>query len=198
MVMKKVTVYLSIATLLCLTFALKCVKNENMITLQNNKIVSNFVPEPDASIDVSEFKQHLAKYPERWNVALDFLAKNDLKSLSLGRTDLNDDVYITVSEYTTKNIEDADYESHKKYIDLQYIVSGEELIGLTRNQQMLKVISPYAEEKDIEFYEYNGGDLLSATPDRYFIFFPKDIHRPCIKMKENSIVKKVVVKIKYQ
>ena len=196
--MRKVIVYLSVAILLCLTFALKCVKNENMITVQNNKIVSNFVPEPDASIDVAEFKQHLAKFPARWNAAFDFLVKNDLKSLPTGRTDLNGDVYVTVSEYTTKNIEDADYESHKKYIDLQYIVSGEELIGLTQNQEGLKVISPYVEEKDIEFYEYNGGDLLSATPDRYFIFFPKDVHRPCIKTKENCKVKKVVVKIRYQ
>lgn len=196
--MRKVIVYLSVATLLCLTFALKCVKNENMITIQNNRIVSNFVPEPDTSIDVAVFKQHLAKYPERWNVAFDFLAKNDLKSLVPGRMDLNEDVYVAVSEYTTKNIEDADYESHKKYIDLQYIISGEEVIGLTRNKEVLKVISPYAEEKDIEFYEYSGGDLLAATPDRYFIFFPEDVHKPCIKMNENSEVKKVVVKIKYQ
>lgn len=196
--MRKVIVYLSVATLLCLTFALKCVKNENMITIQNNRIVSNFVPEPDTSIDVAVFKQHLAKYPERWNVAFDFLAKNDLKSLVPGRMDLNEDVYVAVSEYTTKNIEDADYESHKKYIDLQYIVSGEEVIGLTRNKEVLEVKSPYVEEKDIEFYEYSGGDLLAATPDRYFIFFPEDVHKPCIKMNENSEVKKVVVKIKYQ
>ena len=197
--MRKVIVYLSVAILLCLTFALKCVKNENMITVQNNKIVSNFVPVPDASIDVDEFKQHLAKFPARWNATFDFLMRNDLKSLPTGRIDLNEDVYVTVSEYATKNAEGADYEAHKKYIDLQYIGSGEELIGWSRNKEVLKVITSYVEEKDIEFYEYSGGDLLAATPDRYFIFFPKDVHKPCIKTKDNNNnVKKVVVKIKYQ
>jgi YhcH/YjgK/YiaL family protein len=35
-----------------------------------------------------------------------------------------------------------------------------------------------------------------ATPDKFFIFFPSDIHRPSVKVGENKIVRKVVVKVR--
>ena len=168
-----------------------------MITVENKKIVSHFSPRPDASIDIATFEKHYGEFPERWEAAFEYLVQNDLKALPLGRKDLNENVYVAVSEYTTKDIENADYEVHKEYIDLQYIISGEELIGLTREHTELKIITPYIAEKDIEFYDYTGGELLPATPDNYFIFFPNDFHKPCIKRTKNSQVKKIVVKIKY-
>jgi YhcH/YjgK/YiaL family protein len=195
--MKNMIVYPLIAILLCLFSALNCVKNEKMITVENNKIISSFSAHQDASIDMNAFEKHYGEFPERWETAFEYLVNNDLKALPLGRKDLNENVYIAVSEYTTKDIENADYEAHKKYIDLQYIITGEELMGLTREHAKLKIIAPYVAEKDIEFYDYNGGELLRATPDNYFIFFPNDVHKPCIKKTNNSKVKKIVIKIKY-
>ncbi|NDP20411.1 MAG: DUF386 domain-containing protein [Paludibacter sp.] len=192
---KSMVVYPSVAILLCLFSALNCVKKEKMITIENNKIISSFSAHPDASVDMAAFEKHYGEFPERWETAFEYLVNNDLKALPLGRKDINETVYVTVSEYTTKDIEDADYEAHKKYIDLQYIITGEELMGLTREYAALKVISPYVEEKDIEFYDYNGGGLLTATPDNYFIFFSGDVHKPCIKRTNNSIVRKIVIKI---
>ncbi len=52
------------------------------------------------------------------------------------------------------------------------------------------------EEKDIAFYTSNGGTLRKATPGNFFIFFPQDVHRPCVKEKEQVTVKKLVVKMK--
>ena len=100
-----------------------------------------------------------------------------------------------MSEYETKNPEDALFESHKKYIDLQYVILGEELIGLT-NDQSIEVSQPYSEEKDIMFYNFDGGKMLQASTGNYFIFFPEDIHRPSIKTSKKSKVKKLVMKIK--
>lgn len=195
--MKSMIVYPLVAILLCLFSALNGVKKEKMIIVENSEIISSFSALPDASINITAFEKHYGEFPERWETAFEYLVHNDLKALPLGRKDLNENVYVAVSEYMTKDIEDADYEAHKQYIDLQYIITGEELIGLTRDYTALKVISPYVEEKDIEFYDYNGGELLSATPDIFFIFFPGDIHKPCIKKTNNSKVKKIVVKIKY-
>jgi len=168
----------------------------NMVTVSNITIDSKFSANPDASINFKKVEEHFRKYPERWNTAFRFLIESELKSLPIGRVDLNEDVYATLSEYETKNPEDARYESHQKYIDLQYIISGEEIIGLT-NDSDLTVISPYDESKDIAFYDFDGGKMLSATANSYFIFFPEDKHRPCIKTGGADKVRKVVVKIRF-
>ncbi len=195
--LKSITVYITLGILFSLFFAMKCVNNGSMITVEKNRIISSFGPVSDSSVDIAAFEKHYQEFPERWETAFEFLSKNDLKTLPLGRMDLNEYVYVAISEYTTKKVEDADYEAHRQYIDLQYIISGEELIGLTREYAALKVIMPYEVEKDIEFYDFKGGELLPATPDNYFIFFPMDVHKPCIRKMNNSKVRKIVVKIKY-
>jgi len=167
----------------------------NSITINRNSIQSPFQAKPDESINIEQFKAHYEKFPERWNTTFKFLTETDLKSLPIGRIDLSDDVYAAVSEYETKNPKDAKFESHKKYIDLQYIISGEEYIGLTHLND-IDVISPYDEKEDIAFFEYDGGDMLLASPTAYYIFFPDDIHRPCIQVNKASIVRKIVFKIK--
>lgn len=193
--MKKIslTVFLFIAVIqLSATLPLK---QEKMITVTEKNILSQFKALPDASINFQKVSDHYKQFPDRWNSAFAFLQNNDLLALPLGRIDINDDVYVSVSEYTTKNPEDALYESHKEYIDLQYIITGNEYIGLT-NDLTIPVKTAYDAKKDIAFYNYDGGKMLLATPEKYFIFFPEDVHRPCIKVETQSIVRKIVIKIK--
>lgn len=117
--------------------------------------------------------------------------------MPFGRTYLSNDVYVSIGdEYLTKNEEDALYESHKDYIDIQHMIKGEEYIGLTRDSNLI-VSSSYNKEKDITFYKYDGGEKLLATPENFYVFFPKDIHRPCMKISNNKLVKKIVIKIRY-
>jgi len=190
---------LSLITLLCIFFLQSNAKipihKSNMITVTNKNILSQFRALPDASINFKRVSDHYKHFPERWNIAFNFLQNNDLSALPLGRTDLSNDVYVAVSEYTTKNPEDAFFESHREYIDLQYIISGKEYIGLS-NDISIPLKSEYDSKKDIAFYNFDGGKMLLATTDKYFIFFPEDIHRPCIKVDGQSVVKKIVVKIK--
>jgi YhcH/YjgK/YiaL family protein len=58
------------------------------------------------------------------------------------------------------------------------------------------VLTPYDAAKDIEFMTVNTIKNVTATPDRFFVFFPSDIHRPGLKDGVNSPVRKVVVKVK--
>ncbi|WP_167619351.1 YhcH/YjgK/YiaL family protein [Maribellus sediminis] len=168
----------------------------NKLIITEQGIQSEFPAKPDESINVEQFKKHYEKYPDRWNSVFKFLKETDLRSLEIGRIDLNENVYAAVSEYETKNHPDALFESHREYVDLQYVISGEELIGLT-NDQSIPVSVPYSEEKDITFYSYDGGKLMPADPTRYFIFFPDDIHRPCLKVGDQKMVRKIVLKIRY-
>lgn len=168
--------------------------NKKLI-ITSNTINSGFSARPDSSVNFEAIYKHFQKHPERWKIAFKFLSELDKITLRKGRTNLSTDVYYTYNEYTTKDLEKVNYESHKQYIDIQYLIEGEEYIGHT-NDNSLPVIKPYNEKKDITFYDYDGRNLLHATPERYFIFFPEDIHKPSIKVKDNTLVKKIVVKIK--
>jgi YhcH/YjgK/YiaL family protein len=74
------------------------------------------------------------------------------------------------------------------------VIEGEELIGLTTLDKVT-VKDPYSEEKDIAFYDFDGGKYIKATPEKFFLFFPEDVHRPSITTGDSVLVKKIVVKI---
>lgn len=151
---------------------------------------------PDSSINKTEFAKSYYSHTERWNKAFIFLRDNDLTQLEAKRYDLEgDSLFVMVSDYNTKNPEDANYEAHRKYIDLQYVVSGSELIDLAPVSSKDSIVSPYDDAKDIEFMTIPNGKELLATPNRFFLFFPVDAHRPGLKIGDNAPVKKIVVKI---
>lgn len=152
---------------------------------------------PDQSINRKAFAISYFKDKERWDKAFNFLKSNDLSGLELKRYDIDgNNLYAPVSEYLTKNEEDARYEAHQKYIDIQYVVSGKELIGVAPLSHKKDVLEPYDASKDIEFLTVTNGENRLATPDIFFIFFPEDAHRPGLKDGENSPVRKIVVKVK--
>ena len=121
-----------------------------------------------------------------------WLIENDLKTLNTGRYYIdNERVYANVDEYQTKD--DAKYEAHRKYIDIQYMVSGEELVGVTDISNCTTCID-YDSERDLEFFEAKD-EFQTLRTGEFLIFYPHDAHKPCIKIKENKPCKKVVVKV---
>lgn len=103
-------------------------------------------------------------------------------------------IYVNIDEYSTKNLSESKPEAHKKYIDIQIVLSGYEKIGYASINSGKSVIE-YNEEKDIEFLDADC-EYMKANPGKFFIFFPEDIHHPCISDGEKSNIKKAVFKIK--
>lgn len=152
---------------------------------------------PDGSINRKEFAISYFKNKDRWDKAFAFLKNTDLPKLEVKRYDIDgDNLYASVMEYVTKNEEDAKYEAHRKYIDIQYVISGAEVMGVAPLSALKEVTEPYDGSKDVGFMTVNDAKLYNATPDRFFIFFPSDIHRPGVKVNQNSQVKKIVVKVR--
>jgi YhcH/YjgK/YiaL family protein len=151
---------------------------------------------PDQSINNKELAIKYFENRERWEKAFNFLKTNNLEKISVGRFELDgSNLFVNVDEYTTKNEEDSRFEAHKEYIDIQYLVYGEEKIGITPLINTKEII-PYDSIKDITFLYAEQNNYHVALPDRFFIFFPEDAHRPCVKTGENSKVRKIVIKIK--
>jgi YhcH/YjgK/YiaL family protein len=151
---------------------------------------------PDESINQKEFAKQFFKNNERWEKAFNFLKTTDLKNISLGKHELDgNNLFVNVDEYTTRNEEDSRFEAHKKYADIQYLVYGEEKIGITAPDNTIEC-TIYDDLKDIIFLAAEINYFRLASPERFFIFFPDDAHRPCVKNNENSKVRKVVVKVR--
>ena len=152
---------------------------------------------PDASINKKEFAAYYFKNKERWDKAFAFLKDSDLSNLEVKRYDIDgDNLYASVSEYMTKNEEDTKFEAHRKYIDIQHVINGAEQMSITPLSDRKEELVPYDPAKDVEFMTVNQTASYEATPDKFFIFFPSDIHRPSVKIGENKNVRKVVVKVR--
>lgn len=107
-----------------------------------------------------------------------------------------ENLYISFQSYTTLDREDCKYESHQKYIDVQYIIDGEEIIAVT-TPGLLSVKESYSAEKDVTFYnDLVDGQEYYLTKGQFIVLDPLDVHMPKIKMNEPCFVKKAVAKIK--
>jgi biofilm protein TabA len=85
-------------------------------------------------------------------------------------------------------LDKAGWESHKKYIDLQYVIRGKEQIAVSPIDKAT-VTKPYDETKDVANYTAEG-TFYTAEPGTFFLFFPQDVHRPNIKVAGYDMVKK--------
>ena len=169
-------------------------------------ITTPFLPQLDTSASVKQIARHFNEHPARWNTAFTFLSKISakgvntqqvLQELHRGKILLSSDVYVNVEDYMPKPLADARYEAHQQYIDIQYVAAGEEYIGLSHDTS-LPVLEPFNAEKDIAFYQFQQSELLLADPSKYFIFFPTDLHAPCLQTSHPQQVTKIVVKIRLQ
>ncbi len=134
-------------------------------------------------------------FGKRINDALAYLIKTDFSKLKHGKYEIDsDNIFSLISEYQTKDETEGKLEAHKKYIDVQFVAKGSELLGFAplKNQ---KIISEYNEQNDIIFYE-GDKSFIKVDEGMFAIFFPSDVHMPGIKCKEKAYVKKVVVKVK--
>ena len=84
--------------------------------------------------------------------------------------------------------------SERKYIDVQFVAKGKELMGYAPLENQ-KVIDEYNEQNDITFFR-GEKSFVKVDEGMFAIFFPEDIHMPGIKVGERSQLKKVVIKVK--
>lgn len=135
---------------------------------------------------------------DKFEKAFDFIRKATEENLPAGKYEIDGTgLYASVQEYTTKSYEDAKFEAHKNYIDIQYIISGIEAIEVVDISKAV-IMTEYDPSKDAAFYENNAKASTGVVESgEYGIFFPHDIHKPGIAFEgKNSPVKKIVVKVR--
>lgn len=154
---------------------------------------------PDRTVNESAVEQHFNANKDRWTAAFNFLKSTDLDGIRIGKYPVKGDtVFAIVSEYVPKPIDECRFETHQRYIDLQYVISGKEQMGVARAESA-SPLTDYDQDNDIQFFTCSDdkADYREAKPDNFFVFMPEDAHRPSIRLDENGKVKKVVIKILY-
>ena len=131
--------------------------------------------------------------------AFDFLTNTDLKNIEDGSYEIDGNaIYANVQSLKTKPVEDKKWEVHRKYIDIQYVISGKEKMGYGILEDFNEITEKYSEEKDVEFLNGKKFNFIDVQEGDFVIFYPNDVHAPMLSVKEPTDIKKVIVKIAYE
>ena len=137
------------------------------------------------------------------------LSDNILKALSVieGYTPDNysegknvidgEDVFLNLFSYDTKCKCDAVAEAHRKYVDVMYVVEGEEKVYVKDTSLLSKITKEYEEEGDYLLGELDeDASAIRLFPGMFLILFPEDAHAPGCNTDSTHKVKKIVGKVK--
>jgi len=105
-------------------------------------------------------------------------------------------IFYTIHRYTTKPLSEGKLEAHRKYIDIQFLLEGVELLGYAPLKG-LTIADEYNAEKDIAFYQTPREiTKVKLEPGLFCILFPNDAHLPCRQVDKPAEVRKVVIKVR--
>lgn len=126
--------------------------------------------------------------------AFEFLRRGDLSSLGVASYPIDEKkVFALVQKGSGKRRGEARLEAHRNFIDIQFLIDGNEQVGWKPRADCTEVSQAYNHEKDIEFFADQPQTYLSLKPGMFCVFFPDDAHAPMIS---EGLVHKCVVKVK--
>ena len=128
--------------------------------------------------------------------ALKYLADTDFTALEDGRHPIDGEaIFALVSTYDTEPESARSFEAHRSYIDIQYVLTGREIIHWAPLQELTPA-GEYSDEKDIVFLSGDSRARLQLTPGTFALFFPEDAHKPNCAWDDPQPARKVVVKVR--
>ncbi|MFK5893182.1 MAG: YhcH/YjgK/YiaL family protein [Pseudomonadota bacterium] len=125
--------------------------------------------------------------------AFEFLNRPDLKELSVGKYTIDGNrIYAIVAKEQGRSKEDAQLETHDKYIDIQLVLSGTDTMGWKPRLLCHQLSKEYNQTTDLQFFADEPDLWLAIKSGSFALFFPEDAHMPLISSEK---IHKVIVKI---
>ncbi|MCC8067123.1 MAG: YhcH/YjgK/YiaL family protein [Clostridiales bacterium] len=112
-----------------------------------------------------------------------------------GRYELENGFFM-IQKGMTNPVETVRFETHRRFVDVQILLEGSELLVWERADQLI-VSDPYDETKDLELYTGNGS-AIQILPGMSYIVFPEDAHKACCHEDSPSEYLKLVLKLDYE
>lgn len=130
---------------------------------------------------------------EGFRKAFEFLAQADPGRLPMGRMEIDGDrLYAIVSRGPGRSRREARLETHAKYIDIQYVVSGVDMMGWKPVSACKRPAGPFDPGKDVGFFDDDPEAWIAVHSGAFAVFFPDDAHLPLLSAGQ---IHKVVVKV---
>lgn len=126
--------------------------------------------------------------------AFDYIKQTDWSKVEPGKIELDGrNMFINYMEQKGKTVEEAKFETHNDYLDIQVPLTGSETMGFIPTCDLRQPDAPYNPDKDITKYSDKSDCLITLQPRHFAVFWPWDGHQPCIG---EGTWRKLVVKIK--
>lgn len=142
-------------------------------------------------------RERYAKIHPRFPAAFEALETAMSKPFVAGRHAVaGTELFIVALDYTTKPQEDGIMEGHGSYVDVMYVLEGEEQIGYMPLQEITCITKEYDAEGDCFLAKPEPtASQIHATAGDVIIFFPEDAHAPGLNWCETKSVKKLIAKV---
>lgn len=124
--------------------------------------------------DLHDYERERQLYPASIVRALDFLQQADWSTLANGTYDLGDQIIVNVVEMETVPASERKAERHFRYIDIQYLISGEEAMGVTRYSDQLRISDDWSDRDAYLFEEIENETFIRMQPGQFAVFLPHD------------------------
>lgn len=135
--------------------------------------------------------RYMSLHPE-FSTAFKWLREQSCGRLPIGRTEIaGDRLYASVQRETGRGQDVAKFETHRRYIDIQYLAEGSDVMGWTHAGNGLNSLG-YDSARDLEFYTDQPGLWIPVPAGHFAIFFPEDAHAP---MAGTEFMVKIVIKV---
>ena len=137
-------------------------------------------------------KRYYALHP-LFERVFDYLNSTDISTLEEGRHDImGDSLYVNVANAKLRRAEEAPLEAHNRYIDIQVVISGEELFGWSERKHCATPRSEFDTERDIIFFDDAPQTIYGVRQGQFTILYPEDAHAPLIGEGD---VRKLIFKV---
>jgi biofilm protein TabA len=138
-----------------------------------------------------------ATLPAALTRALNVLKTQDLATMEPGRYEVEGDkLFYLVQDAMPRAVDACQTEIHRNYLDIQIPVSARERFGFSVPQADLVSTDDRLESHDIAFFPTPANEyFMDLDPGTFAVFYPGELHRPCVQLGEQKPFRKVVVKV---
>jgi YhcH/YjgK/YiaL family protein len=141
---------------------------------------------------IAHLERYTAVHP-RFARAVEFIQRTDLAALAPGRHAVDgDELYVSIDYQDGRGHEGARLEAHRRYIDIQITLSGDEEIGWRPLGQCARPNGEFSAERDIVFFDDSAETWVNVPPGVFAVFFPEDAHAP---LAGRGHLRKAIVKV---
>ncbi len=146
--------------------------------------------------DAARLEVYKGQVSERIYEGLEKVCAFDFAHAADGKYEIPGFGIMSVESPETEPTADRRLEGHLSYIDVVYLVEGEEWIGYLPKGSARGETEAYP-ERDLYFFEGAEEETkIHMLPGRFLVCFPEDLHRPLCAGKGGPMkIRKAVVKV---